>query len=175
MRVSFGAVCLGASLVLPFLLSGCGSSSPTAIVVAISTDVAIPKDLDSLEVEVRVGSQTPFLQTYSLPSDAKLPGTLTLMASDSAGGDPTRGTLNPGFVPVGSKSDTFRIIVKGKHGVQARISSSASLRFVEDSTKKLAVVLSAACLDVVCADAQTCRAGTCVAEAVDSASLPAGP
>jgi hypothetical protein len=67
--------------------SGCVGVSTTQgqLVVAIQTDVAIPKDIDQIFIEVRVAGNRQYFNEPPLgPDELRLPATITLVPSTFA-------------------------------------------------------------------------------------------
>jgi hypothetical protein len=150
--------------------SACTTDDLGQIVIAIQTDVHLPKDIDTIRVEVRNEGVPKFEFDYERlgteDSTILLPGTLTLVESD----DP---------------SDAIQVIVSaragGKEG-ELRIVREAVTTIPEGRIVTLQLPLQFLCDDsgVIengevrsnCPEGQTCLAGHCADATVDSAGLP---
>lgn len=77
----------GAFLALAFV--ACSEKQPAKgqLVLALSTDLALPKDVDTVRIQVRANGRDRFDRSYPFgPDENKIPATLTLVAGD----DPTQ-------------------------------------------------------------------------------------
>ena len=138
---------------------GCGSKKPTALVVAVSSEANVPKEIDGFEIEVRRGDSTPFFHAYGIGKDspeARLPGTITLAARDGEG------------------SQATTIVIRASLGGKTRVLRQATLSFSDQKTRLLKMPLRYSCLDFPdeCAPGTSCHGGECAPDAVDVATLP---
>ena len=159
------------------ILVGCSSSSgdpakaPGAFLeLAISSDLQIPGDLDVLEIEAASSASTPFFQTYSVPGEAVLPGTLSFVTTDGPTSAPM-GSIAPRVAVLGG-AGTYTITVRARHGATEVVTRSAKVALSSGVAKKLAIALEKKCLSVACGDGQTCLSGVCASNVVDVATLP---
>jgi hypothetical protein len=138
---------------------GCGEdpAAPRSIQVAISTDVSTPRRFDGLQVKVSRDGVGVLSNQYDYEGVSGLPDTLLLTEADALTEEQLR--------------QSIRITVEGQLHGETTISRSASLNFA-DRAVLLRMPLCNACLGVVCDSGQTCKSGVCVAESIDSASLP---
>lgn len=132
-------------------LSAC-SEPATALVVATSTDAAVPADLSHLRVRVERGGASRHDRTYALPGDAPMPGTLSI-AREEPGGGPVTITLD------------------GLDASGVRVTRRARVTFVEGSTRLLRLRLTYSCFDVPCDAEHSCVDGVCQGVDVDGATL----
>lgn len=124
--------------------------------VAISTDIAVPADIDRVEVSA-VRDYVDDIEYAPEPFDAALlPGTIRL--------DCTEGSA------LQRCSGEVRIAVTGKLGTtEARVARVASLAFVDAAIVSVELPLCASCDEIICESwAETCRAGRCVDNGVVS-------
>lgn len=133
----------------------CKDEPATAVVLAISTEGFVPRDLGQLEVTVIRGSDTRFEQTYVLPKETRLPGTLTLAKADDQDGPIT-------------------IELRGsQENAAPHVFRRATLGFVDGKTKLLRMPLRYVCYGAAdCGIGQTCKGGTCTKDTVDVETLP---
>lgn len=171
-RTSFRA--LVASLFLSAIcLESCSrtTKTPGQLVVAVSTDMALPEQIDTIELQVIVNGTT--LLDYPMPtgtgSDAQpIPATLTLVA----GPDP-------------SLPATIRVI--GMHGSVARTLRQVVTTVPTEGTALLRMPVQWLCdgqtrtvtapdggvtVESECGADATCQAGRCVSAQVPSSGLP---
>ncbi|AGP36115.1 hypothetical protein [Sorangium cellulosum] len=148
---------------------GCGEVDE--IVIAISTDLAVPKDFDVLQVQVFEGNQGKFNRPYrrlgGSDAEAQLPATLGFFSSD-AGGESIR----------------IKVAARNKDDVgPVRILREVVTTIPKDRVALLTVSLDFLCdgsgqaagSDVeraLCDEGQTCVAGACVSSEIDSSTLP---
>ncbi|WP_437320378.1 hypothetical protein [Sorangium sp. So ce385] len=147
---------------------GCGEVDE--IVVAISTDLAVPKDFDVLQVQVFEGNQGKFNRPYrrlgESDAEAKLPATIGFFSSD-AGGESIR----------------IKVAARNKDDVgPVRILREVVTTIPKDRVALLTVSLDFLCdgsgmgagIDVesTCGEGMTCVAGACVSNEIDSSTLP---
>lgn len=145
---------LGASTTLG--IASCGSKKPTAIVLAVSTEGRVPVDVDQLEIHVVRSGSDSFVESYTLPADAPIPGTLTVQSRDASDSSPIAVTVTA----KSTKKGTFTIL------------RTARLGFQEEHTKLLRLPLRYSCVDFPCADGQSCLGGACVDASVEVSTLP---
>ncbi len=149
-------------------LSSCSKDAPPAkgqLMLAISTDMEVPKDFDSIHVEVLIFGNTQFSDDYKVgKGNLTLPATLGIVA----GNDPSQ--------PV-----TIRVM-SSKNG-KVRSLREIITTVPSDRLATLSVPVEWLCLDEVssngagqvsstCDAGETCVAGACVASQVDSTVLP---
>jgi hypothetical protein len=155
-RIEFGVVG-----VFGLVLAGCSSQQPASVMVAVTSEAAIPEGIDSVEVSVKRGGIERFFNAYSREnSDGRLlPGTL---AVDRPGDD------------VGDSPVTVSVIAK--KGAEERVVRTATFSFVDGEQRLLRMPLRLACYGTStseCATGETCRAGICEPDAVDLNQAPA--
>jgi hypothetical protein len=153
-RLDFMARAAGALASL-LLLAACSDNAPKPgeVMVVISTDMAVPSDIDELSWSVTLeGGSKPFEQgTFALTSNADLPATISVLAGPS--------TNKP-----------VKIEVQGLKGRtesgRVRVSRSARVLVDGEGTKTLPMPLDWLCSDgnlgEDCPTGQTCEAGRCV-------------
>jgi formylglycine-generating enzyme len=126
--------------------------------MAISTDIATPRGFDGLSVRVTRAGTGVFDKEYGYDIVASLPDTIVLIEADALTED--------------QRSQPIRILVEGQLYGETKVSRSASVAYA-DRSLFLRMPLCNSCLrDEVCGDGQTCKAGACVSESIDAASLP---
>ncbi|WP_438029365.1 hypothetical protein [Sorangium sp. So ce233] len=149
-----------------------GCSAQDEIVVAISTDLALPKDFDVLQVQVFEGGDRKFEQAYERLGEAdpaaRLPATI-------------------GFYSASGGGESIRIKVSARVGDAlgpVRILREAVTRIPKDRVALLTLPLDFLCDDsgrseetgdvvsTFCEEGQTCVAGACVSSQIDSSALP---
>lgn len=148
------AITLGAAATVG--IASCSAKPPTAIVVAVSTEGRVPKEIDQVQITISRSGPAGFEHTYDLPADAPIPGTLTVESRDEA-------DLSPVSVSISARK-----IGNPKW----TILRNARLGFIEGHTKLLRMPLRYSCLQFPCPDGQSCVAGQCTDPGVDVASLP---
>jgi hypothetical protein len=171
------ALLLGtAAAALPALASGCATkvTPPVGeIVLVVQTDLALPKDIDTIRIAVSIAGVPKFQNDYEKLGTAdgqiKLPGTLGLLASD-----------NP--------SDAVDVVVSarrgGKDSTDLRVVNELITTIPAGTTATMQVPIQFLCegTGVVgsdgsdqssCAAGETCLAGSCQSNTVESSTLPA--
>ncbi|WP_437593079.1 hypothetical protein [Sorangium sp. So ce1000] len=149
-----------------------GCSAPDEIVLAVSTDLALPKDFSTLQVQVFEGGTPKFSASYERLGEsdaaARLPATIGFYSS-SGGGDSIR-------IKVSAR-------IQDELG-PVRILREAVTRIPKNRIALLTLPLNFLCDDsgrsegngdvvnTVCPDGKTCVAGSCVSSAVDASALP---
>ncbi len=156
---------------LPLYASGCNPKPQGQIVLVVQTDVSIPKDIDTIRIEAFNNGapklQLDFDKIGPDSDEIRLPGTITLIGSE-----------NP--------SDVITIVVSARtmgamgvpHIVRTVVTTIPATR-----TAMLPLPLSFLCYGQAttdmtgnpastCATGETCIAGTCQANTVDSTTLP---
>ena len=138
-----------------FALSACAAKKNTEIIVAVQTDVQVPKDLDSVKITVLSFGASQFEQDYPVgPGGVRLPSTIGIVA----GKDP---------------SQPVDVIIVGSFKTKKRVLREARLKFAEGRTVLMRMPLRFACFDRAdCPTDQTCVAGACQGIDVDVDKLP---
>jgi hypothetical protein len=141
-------------------IGACADQAPTALVVAIQSEVVVPKEVDAVELKVtRRGGEVEFQQHYQAVEGGrvKLPGTLTLRPH-----------------PDESPSDPITVSLRAFVGGRVVALRRATMGFSEQRTKLLRMPIHYACYDFpsVCGDDETCVGGACTRSAVDAETLP---
>jgi len=147
------------------------------LVIAFQTDMALPTQIDNVRVQLtRRGGDVLLMDAYSIggsPNDNPIPGSLVLVA----GANPEPITITV----AGSKSDlwrTYREIVTTvprdrvamlRMPIQWLCNESAQPQVVTVADGKGGQVSRVV---QTCPDGETCKAGACVSNETDSATLP---
>jgi hypothetical protein len=160
------AVCV-AGLLLAF--SSCGQKEAPSqvgeLIVALQTDMELPKDVDKVRIRVASFGNTVFSNDYQVgPSDLKIPATLGLLAN------PDRPSS-----PVTIQVIAFR---QGK----PRVIRETITTIPQQRVATLRMPIEWLCNDSAredggevvstCPTGETCAGGTCVTSQTDSAKLP---
>ncbi|MGZ6096070.1 MAG: LamG domain-containing protein [Polyangiales bacterium] len=145
--------------------AACSGKKNTELVIAIQTDMRIPKDLDAVTLEIADQNGNMFMRQSFLvgPDGLHLPATIGVVAK--------------------SPSDVIDITVTGQFGdlypedkeQHGHVVRRARFSFAEGRTGLVRMPLRFSCYDFQhnCTDGQTCVAGVCkVISAIDGASLP---
>ncbi|MCS6898328.1 MAG: hypothetical protein RMJ98_05485 [Myxococcales bacterium] len=159
---------LGTHAILPFLLAtpfvlSCEERGATSVVVAVSTEGAIPTDLNHLRIVVERGERSPTLEPYDLPdpSRAPLPGTITLKPIKDGEHDGTLKISLEGYLKTPSGE------------LKRRVLRTARTGFVPEKQKLLRMPLRFSCFDTDdCPKDKTCQGGECVDDTKEASSLP---
>ncbi|MEC7523596.1 MAG: hypothetical protein VYE22_27185 [Myxococcota bacterium] len=139
-------------LALALLVVGC-SGQPTQLLVEVSSDLAVPGELDTLEVRAESpGGRTQTAVATLGPGQVPLPRTL---AMTHEGG------------PVGP----FRVAVVGLSGGAEVVRRVGELSFRPGAIAVWRVELLSECVGATCGDGETCARGGCRGEAVADGEL----
>jgi hypothetical protein len=171
---------LGAVLALTPLASSCTTTKHEAkrgeLVLVLQTDLSVPKDVSSLRVEVLTSGRVQFAQSYLIGKAPllEMPGALSIVAGDNPT-DPVSIRILARQVSAGADAD---------QGVP-RVLREIITTVPPNRTAMLPVTLQWLCADeksvlanasgdisTACAEGQTCVAGTCTTQEIDSATLP---
>ncbi|AKT38818.1 hypothetical protein [Chondromyces crocatus] len=143
-------------------VSGCGVEQGE-LMVALETDLIIPKDIDEVSLEVLAGGQVRFAASFPSSGDElRLPGTLGVVVDDP--------------------SDRLTVRATAFARGTRRITRQSVTRAPDDGVGLLRLPLSWLCDGVSCEAAggpadsqnvQTCDVGQCVPASVEVANLPA--
>ncbi len=153
-----------ASLLLGLVLSAsCTEDKKAGLIVAIQSDMAIPKDVDSVEIEVSSYGNEVFDRFYEIGKDKlNIPGTLTLLPPDD--------TATPVTIRVISYKDeeplTLRRVV-----TTVPADREALLRMEIDWLCRGQVKREGDEIVSTCGDGTSCVAGECVSDDVDASGL----
>lgn len=138
------------------LAAGC-TTPRTEIVLTVSTDLAMPNEMDQVHVHIDSESgKLRFDKTY-----------------DVGGAGLTKLPFSMGLVPGDDSGIAFTVVVSGTHGGTAAVERSATTSFVSGQTLELRMDLLKACRGVICGAGETCAAdGKCVEAKVVPTTLP---
>ncbi len=172
-------------LLLPFLLAaavplaGCAETPVSELIVVVQTDMSLPKDIDTIQVQVLVRGEKRYDQSHPVLGDQAtsilLPATLGLLGSDEAN-DPV----------------TVRVLARRGNGAagDVRVLRETITTVPPDRIATLHMPLHFLCDEVsgvsavnpetgqpteatnLCGDGKTCVGGECVTSTVDSSTLP---
>jgi hypothetical protein len=151
------------------VVSGC--SQPSELMIAVHTDLGLPKDIDTIHLEVRRGAQLKYSRDFrhlgEPDAEARLPLTLGLVAEEEPG----------------AEVRVRAIARRGGETGEVRILREAVTTIPEERVALLHLPLQFLCdgsgeekndgqvENKVCGEGETCAAGACVSAAVDSAAL----
>jgi sugar lactone lactonase YvrE len=159
-----------APMLLALLAAACSAEPLGEIVVVVQTDVSLPKDIDTIRIEVLSDGVPKFKNDYERlgTGDApiRLPGTLALLASE----DPSAAVQILVSARSGGKEGDVRIVREVVTTVPEDrvVTMQLPLQFLCDG--KAQIVDGNPKSD--CPEGQTCLAGVCADDGVDSATLP---
>jgi hypothetical protein len=169
MRVHRAA--LLALVALPMAATGCNPKPIGQIVLVVQSDLSIPKDIDTIRIEVFNSGSLKFQQDYDKigpdQDEIRLPGTISLVASS-----------NP--------ADVITIVVSARSGgaegaphvVRKVVTTVPSTKTVMLPLGIHFLCYGQAGLDAsgdassTCADGQTCVGGVCATDSLDSSTFP---
>jgi hypothetical protein len=153
--------CLGAGVVW----SGCEAKQATEYVTGISTQVAVPRDLKAVRVEVNVGGVPQFCQGYRVyDGKVQLPRSLGTFANTDRAitGGPITYTI-AGVTSADTEADFFATCRAAKVSEDAvRILRRSRQPYIRDEILFLPMPLKYSCYDKPCGDEETCKGGKCV-------------
>lgn len=146
------------------LLSACSGKKNTELVVAVQTDLRVPKDLNAVTVRVISVGAVQFEHTYEVgPSGLHLPATIGVVPQDPGNLQPIDVELIGRF---SSDPDPATRV--------ERVIRKARLTFAKDRVGLVRLPLRFSCYDKTgCSSDQTCVAGACVpVPTIEGATLP---
>jgi hypothetical protein len=145
------------------LAAGCSSSPSTRLVVAVSTQARVPKDLRAVRVVVESAGKLASCTTVAIDADGpgarRLPQ--TVVVEGAAGQDANVTVAGFASAPDGACTDLSKAVVLRR----------AKTRLAADESLLLPMALRHACFDVSCGEGETCAAGECVPTDVDPNKL----
>lgn len=119
------------------------SSAPTEVLVVVSSDLAVPAELDEVVVTVTHPDGVQTRQATATLGAGQLPLPRSL-----------------GLVHEGGPLGLYRVLVEGRRAGAAVIAREGTLEFVPNEIRVWRVALDRACLGVACPSA-TCAGGAC--------------
>lgn len=140
-------------LVLALLVGACGGDA-TQLVVVVDSDIAIPGELDQVQLRVTGPAMTTQTVMQGLTSAAELPLTVSVVPGET-------GALGP-----------VRVVAVGSVGGRDIVEASVTTSLRAGRSLMVRLFLRRSCVDVSCPDSETCDDGVCRPDAVDAASLP---
>jgi hypothetical protein len=144
-------------LLLVLLLAACKERTPTQIVLAVLTDLAVPTELDS--VSIKVEHRGKLQVDVSHPLTPMAAGAITLPA-----------TLV--LLPGSDLSQPVLIKIAGKRGISLVAERLAQLRFSEGRAPLVRLALLRRCSGVTCATGLSCGEQGCASIELDPSQLP---
>ena len=150
-------------------LAACGEENKTItkgeLILALQTDMELPKDVDKVRIRVASYGSTVFSNDYQVgPTELKIPATLALLANPERPSAPV----------------TIQVI--GFQGIRPRVMRETVTTIPVERIATLRVPIEWLCdesarlqlgeVESTCPTEETCIAGTCMASAVDSDDLP---
>jgi hypothetical protein len=136
--------------------AACGESPRTQVMLVVSTDFAIPTEVDEFSVTAAGPDMVIQMATASLTSSAELPRTLALVHE----GGPLTG---------------FDVTVSATLADAEVVSRRVRFSFQEGQTLSLPIFLGRDCAMVSCAGDDTCVEGACASIDIDSSELGPWP
>ncbi len=128
----------------------CGEASLTQVVLVVDSDLAVPAELDEIDVTItRPGGATEFATALLGPGDS-LPRTLTL-------------------VPETQVDQSVRVDIVARHARTFLLQRSARFAFMPGESAILRLTLIAACQSISCEADETCGETGC--EPIDAELL----
>src|ERR1019366_3258771 len=192
MRLSRALIVIPAAAVLA---AGCGSTKPaTQFTVGVTSQIAVPRDVQSVRVIASAGGNVGFCQTYPVvDGKARLPQSLALAPGDrqstqnqvtvsvvafSVSKDRVdqEATLDQCGLPVVSPSDNATEDASGDGALgiapQGRILRRSRQSYTDNKNLYVPMPLRYSCFGVNCTSDQTCKGGQCTAPDTDQTLLP---
>ncbi len=169
---------LGAAMSAIVGWAGCKPKQVTQYVTGISTQVAVPRDLKAVRVEVSVDGVVQFCRGYRVyDGKVQLPRSLgSFAATDDA---ITRGPITftvSGVTDADLNNDFFGACTTAKVGdASVRIIRRSRQPYIRDEILFLPMPLAFSCFDKSCGDGQTCKGGTCVSDTLTDEQVKALP
>lgn len=162
----FGARTRSLSLLCGLL--GCAADEPTSVLVEVSSDLTVGRELTELRVEIfdRAGDNVLSSRSIALTTTPDLPAQYVLPASFA-------------LVPNERDVTDFRLVLTGRGplgggAVMDLVERQAIGSFVPHEQRALPIVLSRSCLGQLCRGPMdlrselTCSSGACVSALLDS-------
>jgi hypothetical protein len=148
---------VGAGLAAWFF--GCGATRSTGIVIGVSTQARVPKEIQAVRVLVRRADETVSCTTTTVTDPRALPQ--TELVTGAGGQDLTVTVAGFASPPGGACADLSKALLVRR----------AHTRMVDGETLYLPMPLRYACFDVTCAEGETCAAGACVSAEIPPETL----
>lgn len=147
-----------ASVIACGAVGSCSREPVGELLLVVTTDLSIPKDLDTLHVSITLpGGGTLLDQDYRLDvADPWLPGTIAVVSGPKTTGPVT-------------------VRAAGLLAGVERISREVIATVPDDHVVTLPLPLDWLCIGVPCAEGETCQAGACVSATVDAAAASGVP
>lgn len=139
-------------LLFPLLVSGC-EDDPAGVKVNLTSSLK-SAPLNSVEIEISQEGNILHFMTHDTSSGA-FSGSLVLATE----GEPARGSLAPGLIPIPKASAPVVVIVRGNAG--SKVVREVRFTPPQEGLKEFQLVLEESCLGVLCASGSTCISGAC--------------
>jgi alpha-tubulin suppressor-like RCC1 family protein len=148
---------LAASMLIALAIGGCARHL-TELVVVVDTDLRIPQDIDSVDIDVTGPSMGQPSHAHAALQGAgavNMPVSLSLVPASTD-------RLTP-----------VTIVVSGRLGATTVVTRTVRTAFVLDQRRSVPVLLLRSCVGTTCDAGLTCIGTSCGSANVDAASLPA--
>jgi cysteine-rich repeat protein len=154
------------ALATAFVLAGCGDEEKRAgLVLALQTDMSIPKDVDTVSIEVSTYGSIRFSESYPVGKDGvHIPATLTLLPAEDAS---TPVTIRVLSWQKGEARTLRRVVTTVPDNREATLRVPIEW-LCDGQIEKDGEAVVSSCKK----EGESCVAGTCAPDAVDSAVLP---
>lgn len=136
------------------MLSGCGKSSATAIVVIVDTDMSIPSQLDGLTIVA--SGPSGMMANLAQPLTADSPAAPYVFT----------------LAPVNNDASAVNLTVTGTLAGGAVVTREVRTTFIKGKTLQLFIFLRALCGSRDCGEETCGNEGDCTSPAVDATTLP---
>lgn len=157
-------------LALPALAPACAPDASGQLMLAVQTDMSLPKDVDAIRIEVFNEGVPKFRKDYerlgTTDGEIRLPGTLALIAPEKA----DSAVMVNVSARIGGPNGKIRVVRQVVTTVPSdRVASlQIPLRFVCDGSGEDENGEAKS----TCPEGQTCIAGSCQDRTIDSSTLP---
>lgn len=154
-RVVLAAIAVAGTALAALALGACSASPATQLIVVVDTDLAVPAELDRIEVVVRGPGGGEETERATLRDRALLP-------------------LTVGVAPSGDALGPVTITASGFLGEGLVVSRTHRVTLIAGETRTLIMHLTAACAsrDEPCPSGETCGENGCVTSELDASTLP---
>jgi hypothetical protein len=156
---------LGAGIVVA-VIAACNGKKNNELVLALQTDLSIPKDVDTIRIEVVQAGKTLFQQDYPVgPDGAHIPATLGVVDNPDAPGQPVKIRI------LARQKTTLRVLRQARTSIPSGRVATLRMPIHWLCWNQVIDPGDGGDPQTLCPDGQSCINGVCADESVDPAKL----
>ena len=152
--------------------SQANTKTEMGILLELSASSAVIDQISSFEVSASGTSNEYYSQVYDILGGTPFDRSSLYFAAKESAAPTTKGTLSPGFTPIGSSGEEVTITVSGIDKDNATVFSRKAILTIPSDSRRLSFAIDEGCLNSICDAKSTCIDSICVSAIIDTTALP---